>query len=81
MNVKNKILNSQYDSIPEDIDPRLRRLLSLTLVENDRRASSQELLRLYFIRERLNYLFQNGILNDENSYKTTPAAHISIEKL
>ena len=70
MDVKNKILNSQYESIPEDVDPRLKRLLSLTLVENDRRASSQELLKLYFIRERLNYLFQNGILNDEDSYNT-----------
>ena len=57
MDVKNKILNSQYDNIPENTDPRLKRLLSLTLVGFERRATSKDLLQLDFIRERISRTF------------------------
>ena len=71
MDVKNKILNSQYDNIPENTDPRLKRLLSLTLVGFERRATSKDLLQLDFIRERINYLFTNGILTDVDDFYST----------
>ena len=68
MDVKNKTLNSQYDNIPENTEPRIKRLLSLTVGRFERRATSKDLLQLDFIRERINYLFTNGILTDVDDF-------------
>ena len=68
MDVKNKTLNSQYDNIPENTEPRIKRLLSLTVGGFERRATSKDLLQLDFIRERINYLFTNGILTDVDDF-------------
>ena len=68
MDVKNKTVNSQYDNIPENTEPRIKRLLSLTVGGFKRRATSKDLLQLDFIRERINYLFTNGILTDVDDF-------------
>ena len=67
--IKNNIINEIYTPFPESVDPRLKRLLELTLVFINHRASAARLLELDFIRNKIDYLFKNNIIKDDNLYQ------------
>ena len=67
--IKNNIINEIYIPFPENIDTRLKRLLELTLVFINHRASAARLLELKFIREKIDYLYKNGIIKDDELYQ------------
>ena len=58
--IKNNIINEIYTPFPEKVDNRLKRLLELTLVFINHRASAARLLELNFIREKIDYLYKNN---------------------
>ena len=65
--VREKIMQGRYDVFPESVDPRLKRLLNLTLNQFERRASAEQLLSLPFVQERVKELFTTKI-NDDDLY-------------
>ena len=67
--IKNNIINEKYIPFPDDVDFRLKRLLDLTLAFINHRASAARLLELKFIREKIDYLYKNKIINDSELYK------------
>ena len=67
--IKNNIINEKFIPFPEGVDPRLERILNLTLVFINHRASAQRLLELKFIREKIDYLYKNQIIKDDGLYK------------
>ena len=67
--IKNNIINEIYIPFPEKVDNRLKRLLELTLVFINHRASAAKLLELDFIREKIDYLYKNNIINDDELYQ------------
>ena len=67
--IKNNIINEKYIPFPKKIDFRLRRLLELTLVFINHRASAARLLELDFIREKIDELYKNNIIKDDDLYK------------
>ena len=67
--IKNNIINEKYAPFPETIDFRLKRLLELTLAFINHRASAARLLELKFIREKIDYLYKNKIINEDDLYK------------
>ena len=67
--IKNNIINEIYLPFPEKIDFRLKRLLELTLVFINHRASAARLLELNFIREKIDYLYKNNIIKDDELYQ------------
>jgi serine/threonine protein kinase len=67
--IKNNIINEIYIPFPENVDLRLKRLLDLTLVFINHRASAARLLELNFIREKIDYLYKNNIIKDEELYQ------------
>ena len=67
--IKNNIINEKYSPFPETIDFRLKRLLELTLAFINHRASAARLLELKFIREKIDYLYKNKIIKDDDLYK------------
>ena len=62
--VKAKIMGGRYDVFPPNVDPKLKRLLSLTLNRASQRATAEQILSLSFIRKRLKHLFTTKIKND-----------------
>ena len=67
--IKNNIINEIYIPFPEKVDNRLKRLLELTLVFINHRASAARLLELKFIREKIDYLYKNNIIKDDELYQ------------
>ena len=67
--LKNNIINEKYIPFPDDVDFRLKRLLDLTLAFINHRASAARLLELKFIREKIDYLYKNKIIDDSELYK------------
>ena len=67
--IQNNIINEKYSPFPEKVDLRLKRLLELTLTFINHRASSARLLELKFIREKIDYLYKNKIIKDDELYK------------
>ena len=67
--VKNNIINEKYIPFPNKVDYRLRRLLELTLVFINHRASAARLLELNFIREKIDELYKNNIIKDDELYQ------------
>ena len=67
--IKSNIINEIYIPFPENVDYRLKRLLELTLVFINHRASAARLLELNFIREKIDYLYKNNILKDDELYQ------------
>ena len=67
--IKNNIINEIYTPFPEKVDFRLKRLLELTLTFINHRASAARLLELNFIREKIDYLYKNNIIKDDELYK------------
>ena len=67
--IKNNIINEKYIPFPENVDIRLKRLLELTLAFINHRASAARLLELKFIREKIDYLYKNKIIKDDELYK------------
>ena len=67
--IKNNIINEKYKPFPKNIDKRLKRLLVLTLTFINHRASASRLLELKFIRDKLDYLYKNHIIHDDDLYK------------
>ncbi len=67
--IKNNIINEKYARFPDNIDIRLKRLLELTLAFINHRASAARLLELKFIREKIDYLYKNKIIMDDELYK------------
>ena len=67
--IKNNIINEKYARFPDNIDIRLKRLLELTLAFINHRASAARLLELKFIREKIDYLYKNKIITDDELYK------------
>jgi len=67
--IKNNIINEIYIPIPENVDFRLKRLLDLTLVFINHRASAARLLELNFIRKKIDFLFKNNIIKDDELYQ------------
>ena len=67
--IKNNIINEKYVAFPENVDIRLKRLLELTLAFINHRASAARLLELKFIREKIDYLYKNKIIKDDELYK------------
>ena len=67
--IKNNIINEKFLPFPECVDIRLKRLLELTLAFINHRASAARLLELKFIREKIDYLYKNKIINDDELYK------------
>jgi serine/threonine protein kinase len=67
--IKNNIINEIYTPFPEKVDNRLKRLLELTLVFINHRASAARLLELNFIREKIDYLYKNNIIKDDELYQ------------
>ena len=60
--IKNNIINEKYTPFPDNIDIRLKRLLELTLAFINHRAPAARLLELKFIREKIDYLYNNKII-------------------
>ena len=67
--IKNNIINEKYVPFPSVIDFRLKRLLTLTLAFINHRASAARLLELKFIRDKIDYLYKNKIIKDDDLYK------------
>ena len=67
--IKNNIINEKYTPFPDNIDIRLKRLLELTLAFINHRASAARLLELKFIREKIDYLYNNKIIKGDELYK------------
>ena len=67
--IKNNIINEKYVPFPDNVDIRLKRLLELTLAFINHRASAARLLELKFIREKIDYLYNNKIIKDDEIYK------------
>jgi serine/threonine protein kinase len=67
--LKNNIINEKYQPFPDDVDFRLKRLLELTLAFINHRASASRLLELKFVREKIDYLYKNKIIDDDELYK------------
>ena len=67
--IKNNIINEKYVPFPSAIDFRLKRLLTLTLAFINHRASAARLLELKFIRDKIDYLYKNKIIKDDDLYK------------
>ena len=67
--IKNNIINEKYRPFPDDVDFRLKRLLELTLAFINHRASASRLLELKFVREKIDYLYKNKIIDDDELYK------------
>ena len=67
--IKNNIINEKYTPFPDNIDIRLKRLLELTLAFINHRASATRLLELKFIREKIDYLYNNKIIKGDELYK------------
>ena len=67
--IKNNIINEIYTPFPEKVDFRLKRLLELTLTFINHRASAARLLELNFIREKIDYLYKNNIIKDDELYQ------------
>ena len=67
--IKNNIINEKYVPFPNNVDIRLKRLLELTLAFINHRASAARLLELKFIREKIDYLYNNKIIKDDELYK------------
>ena len=67
--IKNNIINEKYAPFPDNVDIRLKRLLELTLAFINHRASAARLLELKFIREKIDYLYNNKIIKDDELYK------------
>ena len=66
--VQTRIENIDYKPIPEDTDPKLKKLLELTLTYQESRATAAQLLSLEFIKARIKYLCSNKILELEPSF-------------
>ena len=66
--VQKKIENIDYKPIPEDTDPKLKKLLEYTLTYQESRATAAQLLSLEFIKARVKYLCNNKILELEPSF-------------
>ena len=67
--IKNNIINEKYTPFPDNIDIRLKRLLELTLAFINHRAPAARLLELKFIREKIDYLYNNKIIKGDELYK------------
>ena len=67
--IKNNIINEKYVPFPSVVDFRLKRLLTLTLAFINHRASAARLLELKFIRDKIDYLYKNKIIKDDDLYK------------
>ena len=67
--IKSNIINEIYIPFPENVDYRLKRLLELTLVFINHRASAARLLELNFIREKIDYLYKNNIIKNDELYQ------------
>ena len=67
--IKNNIINEIYIPFPDNVDLRLKRILELTLVFINHRASAARLLELNFIRDKIDYLFKNNIIKDDKLYQ------------
>ena len=67
--IKNNIINEKYAPFPDSVDIRLKRLLDLTLAFINHRASAARLLELKFIREKIDYLYNNNIIKGDELYK------------
>ena len=66
--VQTRIENIDYKPIPTDTDPRLRKLLEITLTYQESRATAAQLLSLEFIKARVKELCNNKILELEPSF-------------
>jgi len=66
--VQKRIENIDYKPIPEDTDPKLKKLLEYTLTYQESRATAAQLLSLEFIKARIKYLCNNKILELEPSF-------------
>lgn len=66
--VQTRIENIDYKPIPTDTDPRLRKLLEITLTYQENRATAAQLLCLEFIKARVKELCNNKILELEPSF-------------
>ena len=66
--VQKRIENIDYKPIPEDTDPKLKKLLEYTLTYQETRATAAQLLSLEFIKARIKYLCNNKILELEPSF-------------
>lgn len=66
--VQTRIENIDYKPIPDDTDPKLKKLLELTLTYKENRATAAQLLSLEFIKTRINYFYKNKILELEQSF-------------
>ena len=66
--VQKRIENIDYKPIPEDTDPKLKKLLEYTLTYQESRATAAQLLSLEFIKTRIKYLCNNKILELEPSF-------------
>ena len=66
--VQTRIENIDYKPIPADTDPKLKKLLELTLTYKENRATAAQLLSLEFIKSRINYFYKNKILELEQSF-------------
>jgi serine/threonine protein kinase len=66
--VQTRIENIDYKPLPEDTDPKLKKLLEYTLTYQESRATAAQLLSLEFIKARIKYLCSNKILELEPSF-------------
>ena len=66
--VQKRIENIDYKPIPEETDPKLKKLLEYTLTYQETRATAAQLLSLEFIKARIKYLCNNKILELEPSF-------------
>ena len=66
--VQTRIENIDYKPIPADTDPKLKKLLELTLTYKENRATAAQLLSLEFIKNRINYFYKNKILELEKMF-------------
>ena len=66
--VQKRIENIDYKPLPEDTDPKLKKLLEYTLTYQESRATAAQLLSLEFIKARIKYLCSNKILELEPSF-------------
>jgi serine/threonine protein kinase/ActR/RegA family two-component response regulator len=67
--IMRKIDSMEYDPVPDDTDPRLKNLLSSTLIYNpEERLSALQILKKDFMLERVKKLFDTGIIEDNELY-------------
>jgi hypothetical protein len=66
--VQTRIENIDYKPIPADTDPKLKKLLELTLTYKENRGTAAQLLSLEFIKNRINYFYKNKILELEKPF-------------